>query len=248
MGLKLNTASSGSVSLEPANTASNYTLTVPAQTGTVVATDSSGNVGIGTSSPQNKLDVVKDGGNSTLRVHAKTDTSPVAKIELMRGASDTFGDTVFTSFSVRADSGIFRIESANNTAGAIDLFQIASGGNIASVIAGGTTLLPHYGARAWVNFNGTGTVAIRGSGNVSSVTDNGTGEYTVNFSTAMPDANYAGVLGGNLSSGNDGTGRISEGFYTTGTYTASSCRIRCLWQGDGSTAEDKQIINLAVFR
>ncbi len=57
MGLKLNTASSGSVSLEPANTASNYTLTVPAQTGTVVATDSSGNVGIGTSSPATKLDV-----------------------------------------------------------------------------------------------------------------------------------------------------------------------------------------------
>lgn len=58
MGLKLNTASSGSVTLEPANTASNYTLTVPAQTGTVVATDSSGNVGIGTSSPAEKLHVV----------------------------------------------------------------------------------------------------------------------------------------------------------------------------------------------
>ena len=48
-----------------------------------------------------------------------------------------------------------------------------------------------YGCRAWVNFNGTGTVAIRDDGNVSSITDNGTGDYTVNFSTAMPDANYA---------------------------------------------------------
>ena len=47
-----------------------------------------------------------------------------------------------------------------------------------------------YGCRAWVNFNGTGTVAIRGSGNVSSITDNGTGDYTVNFTTAMPDINY----------------------------------------------------------
>jgi hypothetical protein len=47
-----------------------------------------------------------------------------------------------------------------------------------------------YGCRAWVNFNGTGTVAIRASGNVSSITDNGTGDYTVNFTTAMPDANY----------------------------------------------------------
>jgi hypothetical protein len=48
-----------------------------------------------------------------------------------------------------------------------------------------------YGCRAWVNFNGTGTVAIRASGNVSSITDNGTGEYTVNFTTAMPDTNYS---------------------------------------------------------
>lgn len=46
-------------------------------------------------------------------------------------------------------------------------------------------------AKAWVNFNGTGTVAIRGSFNVSSITDNGTGDYTVNFTTAMPDANYS---------------------------------------------------------
>ena len=50
---------------------------------------------------------------------------------------------------------------------------------------------PVYACRAWVNFNGTGTVAIRASGNVSSITDNGTGAYTVNFTTAMPDANYA---------------------------------------------------------
>ena len=46
-------------------------------------------------------------------------------------------------------------------------------------------------AKAWVNFNGTGTVAIRGSFNVSSITDNGTGDYTINFTTAMPNANYA---------------------------------------------------------
>jgi len=48
-----------------------------------------------------------------------------------------------------------------------------------------------YGCRAWVNFNGTGTVAIRASGNVSSITDNGTGRYKVNLATAMPDANYS---------------------------------------------------------
>ena len=55
---------------------------------------------------------------------------------------------------------------------------------------------PSYSARAWVNFNGAGTVAIRASGNVSSITDNGTGDYTVNFTTAMADANYSAVAMG----------------------------------------------------
>ena len=50
-----------------------------------------------------------------------------------------------------------------------------------------------YGCRAWVSFNGTGTVAINDSGNVTSITDGGTGVYTVNFTTNMPDANYSCV-------------------------------------------------------
>jgi hypothetical protein len=52
----------------------------------------------------------------------------------------------------------------------------------------------NYKCRAWVNFDGTGTVAIRAAGNVASITDNGTGNYTVNFTTAMPDANYAAMI------------------------------------------------------
>jgi hypothetical protein len=56
---------------------------------------------------------------------------------------------------------------------------------------GPVTLTGQYAAKAWVNFNGTGTVAIRGSGNVSSLTDNGTGDYTVNFSNAFGAADYA---------------------------------------------------------
>jgi hypothetical protein len=62
---------------------------------------------------------------------------------------------------------------------------------------------PIYACRAWVNFNGQGTVAIRASGNVSSITDNGVGDYTINFTTAMPDANYC-VIG--MSSANIQTG------------------------------------------
>ena len=63
---------------------------------------------------------------------------------------------------------------------------------------------PIYPCRAWVNFNGTGTVAIRASGNVTSITDNGTGDYTVNFTTALADANYsvAGIAGLDGTGGN----------------------------------------------
>jgi hypothetical protein len=65
--------------------------------------------------------------------------------------------------------------------------------------ASGTVNAAH--CRAWVNFNGTGTVAINAQFNVSSITDNGTGDYTVNFSNAMSDANY--VVSG-TSSGRNG--------------------------------------------
>jgi hypothetical protein len=62
----------------------------------------------------------------------------------------------------------------------------------------------NYKCRAWVNFNGTGTVAIRAAGNVASITDNGTGNYTINFATAMSDADYSGVFGCN-DNGNTST-------------------------------------------
>jgi hypothetical protein len=79
---------------------------------------------------------------------------------------------------------------------------------------------PYYGARAWVNFNGTGTVAIRASGNVTSITDNGTGDYTVNFTTAMPDANYTvtGLCERNLNTEN-GT-IVNQNSLTTPTTSA----------------------------
>jgi hypothetical protein len=60
---------------------------------------------------------------------------------------------------------------------------------------GPATLTGQYAAKAWVNFNGNGTVAIRESGNVSSITDNGAGNYTANFSNALTDANYSFSLG-----------------------------------------------------
>ncbi|MDT8372341.1 MAG: hypothetical protein RQ783_10195, partial [Gammaproteobacteria bacterium] len=81
-----------------------------------------------------------------------------------------------------------------------------------------TGTAPLYACRAWVNFNGTGTVAIRASGNVSSITDNGAGNYTVNFTNAMPDAKYM-TTGITSSSGS----KILE--KTSGAATVSSVDV-----------------------
>ena len=66
---------------------------------------------------------------------------------------------------------------------------------IQSTSGGAATLTNPTAAKAWVNFNGTSTVAIRASNNVASITDNGTGDYTANFTSAITDANYAVTLG-----------------------------------------------------
>ena len=92
-------------------------------------------------------------------------------------------------------TGIFTIASPNsNTDRTLNLPD--SSGTIATAEStlsqfNASGSAPVYACRAWVNFNGTGTVAISASGNVSSITDNGVGNYTVNFATAMTDANFA---------------------------------------------------------
>ena len=81
-------------------------------------------------------------------------------------------------------TGQLDFQSAGSTKATID-----TAGNL-KFDSGYGSVATAYGCRAWVNFDGTGTVAIRDSANVSSVTDNGTGDYTINFAIAMPDANY----------------------------------------------------------
>lgn len=93
-----------------------------------------------------------------------------------------------------------------------------------------TGVAPFFGVRAWVNFNGTGTVAIRASGNVSSITDNGVGDYTINFTTAMPDADYAILAASSGSLVGLGWASIvglstSDSSGTPTLKTSSACRI-----------------------
>jgi hypothetical protein len=101
---------------------------------------------------------------------------------------------------------------------------------------------PIYGARAWVNFNGTGTVAIRASGNVSSITDRGTGLYTVNLTTAMPDANYCGVASATIG-GASNTNRDAA----VGPIDASSAYCNS-WVADNGASADVDVICAAIFR
>ena len=88
-----------------------------------------------------------------------------------------------------------------------------------------------YGCRAWVNFNGSGTVAIRASGNVSSITDNGTGDYTINLTNALVDANY-GII---LSVGVLGASAGSAGVFTT-SFVPTSSALRVFAVGNASDA------------
>ena len=103
-----------------------------------------------------------------------------------------------------------------------------------------------YGCRAWCNFNGTGTVAIRASGNVSSITDNGTGDYTVNFTTAMPDVNYSAPISQSRDAGaNPPTPISTQNISGTSTKTTSACRFGT---GGNTGAYDATEISVAIFR
>ena len=105
-----------------------------------------------------------------------------------------------------------------------------------------------YGCRAWVNFNGTGTVAIRASGNVSSITDNGTGDYTVNFTTAMTDANYSAVFGGKIDSISSGINYTLIGVNRTSSTTQQAGSIRLNTSASNFTSYDYEIISVSIFR
>lgn len=99
---------------------------------------------------------------------------------------------------------------------------------------------PVYACRAWVNFNGVGTIAIRSSGNVSSITDGGVGLYTVNFTTAMQDANYVMTQACSREAITTGL----DAYIGVQLTTSVSMDIR----SGGGTITDTSIVCLAFFR
>jgi hypothetical protein len=109
---------------------------------------------------------------------------------------------------------------------------------------------PIYPCRSWVEFNGTGTIAIRASGNVSSITDNGVGDYTVNFTTSMSDANYSAVGSSAFLVGNQ-VSVITSSYARTPNNevapTAAAYRFSVLLPGTSGGA-DVNYVNMAFFR
>jgi hypothetical protein len=192
---------------------------------TAITIDTSQNVGIGTASPTGNLDIAS---SSNVNVYIRQTTG----VCNTRIKSDSTNAAIGTSTDHQ-----FSLLQNNTEAVTIDTsknLKFNSGyGSVATA----------YGCRAWVNFNGTGTVAIRSSGNVTSITDNGTGAYTINFTNNMPDANYSAVLTCNQSASGSGTGVIAR---MIDTATTSALPIQTV--NLSATAYDQAFICCAVFR
>ena len=136
---------------------------------------------LGTMAAQNSTTVAITGGTIT-------GITDLTVADGGTGASSITANSVILGNGTSALSGNL---VAPSTSGNVLTSNGTTWTSAASIITTTTGSAPYYGARAWVNFNGTGTPAISASSNVSSITDNGTGDYSVNFTNAMPDANYS---------------------------------------------------------
>ena len=211
---------------------------VPASTGGTF----SGNVGIGVS-PDTSLHVA---GVAKASLGFQFGNS-----YLYEGATDQANmrigtDGPYLEF-IDAGSGVAEVGNASGplalTASGTERLRIESNGNLQHLSK------PAYFARAWVNFKGTGTVSIRESGNVSSVTDLGTGDYRVNFSTAMTDADYSIHFGGTPQNGRflvNWAGVINNGSNAVVNST-SNCRIAMIDGGSGSRSDSTNNY-VSIFR
>lgn len=196
----------------------------------VLRVNSSGNVGLGVTVPGSKLDV---DGEVTIRRTAPG--SEGGQINFARASDNAVAWNIdaYGSTSTPSLRFIDSIAAASRA-------EIDGSGNFA-FNSGYGSVATAYGCRAWVNFNGTGVVAKRASGNVTSITDNGTGLYTLTFTTAMPDGNYS-VCG----MGRDGVnGEVVVHLRYNVVPATDSCAISSTVNG---VFADLDYICIAVFR
>jgi hypothetical protein len=199
--------------------------------------DSSGNLGIGTSSPLAGYRLSLTGGTG-LNIQ-NTGASDNTIVKYSNSGKNWYvglrGDT--GNVWAVADDAAFRMVLDNS-----GNLQFNSGYGSAATA---------YGCRAWVNFNGTGTPAIRGSGNVTSITDNGVGNYTLNFTTAMPDANYALVGSGQYQTSGGGAEDVPSVGIVASNINANSLQTGSANIGtstDTAAAVDPLTVCVAIFR
>lgn len=167
-------------------------------------------------------------GNTSVTFTSNTGTINVGMVVYGAG----FGRGTTVSSVVNANTIVLSTAAANNSTNTKLSFVEPNKLVTADDVAPGL-------CKAWVNFDGTATTTatlIRAAFNVSSITDGGVGVYTVNFTTAMPDADYAVVCGGDQS----------ENFYTGYPLSASSALVRS--QDDAPAVQDSSVISIAVFR
>lgn len=228
---------------EGAGIASAATVNLSTATGNTVHITGTTAITAVTMSDGQVMDVIFD-GILTLTHHATSNNLPsAANITTAAGDRARYfydGTTVYCMQYQRADgtplAGTTAFASAaENAAGTVENKSVDPLGIREAFNATGSA--PVYACRAWVNFNGTGTVAIRASGNVSSITDNGVGSYTINLLTALPDADYAvsGSCGSNSSGasnffGFNGANTASTYQFSTGNSTGTNVdysRVTC---------------------
>jgi hypothetical protein len=179
---------------------------------------------------------------AVLEVYSSTDPNNSSIAGLLIGATETRLFSGITGTGTYLPMTFFTGGSKRAEIGTNGDFSFNSGYGSSAVA---------YGCRAWVNFNGTGTVAIRASGNVSSITDNTTGDYTVNFTTAMPDINYSP----NVSISNDvgfspqiaAVNNKAAGGFANITPTTSAFRFTVNRASDGNSIDALYAL-VSVFR
>ena len=142
----------------------------------------------------------------------------------------------FTLYQPSTPDGTVRLGNGNSGS-VTDVASFTSAG-VFSFNSGYGSVATAYGCRAWVNFNGTGTVAIRASGNVSSITDNGVGTYAVNLTNAMPDTNYCVQISSLFSTAVSAINNVNS--ITTTVINVT--------HGENTSVADTASIYVAVFR